>query len=586
MDRFQALQTFFGYASFRDGQEELIAHLEAGEDVLGILPTGGGKSLCYQIPAILAPGITVVISPLISLMADQVHALNEAGVPAAFLNSSLSPTQYRTALSRAANGAYKIIYVAPERLLTDSFLSLCRRVPVGLVAVDEAHCVSQWGQDFRPGYLKIPQFLEALPHRPPVGAFTATATPRVRQDIVRDLALQNPYCKTTGFDRENLYFAVEHPQHKKEALLRFLQEHPNKSGIIYCSTRKTVEEVCDLLRSEGIAATRYHAGLPEEERRLNQEEFLFDRSPVMAATNAFGMGIDKSNVSFVLHYNMPASIEAYYQEAGRAGRDGSPAECVLFFHEMDVRTHHWLLTHSDPNPALTPQQQQQTLQGQLARLETMAEYCRTSQCLRRYILHYFGETAAKPCGRCGNCLEAERHTTTGLPAKKAASFSPEDEALFERLKALRAKLAKQTRHPAFTIFTDATLRDLVRRKPQTPEEFLSVSGVGEKKQKQYGKQFLAAINPPKAAKVTKAPKTKAADSPSKPRTGAKPSEPHPSAKTGGRRWSPEEETLLLRELQCGVTVEQARLIHCCTAEEVEAHRKHALTLDSPGELGK
>ncbi len=551
MDRYQALQTFFGYSAFRDGQEELIKQLEAGRDVLGILPTGGGKSLCYQIPGILADGVTLVVSPLISLMTDQVHTLNETGIPAAFLNSSLSPGQYRTAVSRAANGAYKIIYVAPERLLTESFLALCRQMKVGLVAVDEAHCVSQWGQDFRPGYLKIADFLEKLPNRPPVGAFTATATPRVKADIIRYLKLQDPYCKTTGFDRQNLFFTVEHPQHKKEALLSFVRARKNRSGIVYCNTRKAVEETCALLREDGIPATRYHAGLPEEERRVNQEEFLFDRAPVMVATNAFGMGIDKSNVSYVLHYNMPASIEAYYQEAGRAGRDGSPAECVLFFHEMDVRTHHWLLSHAEPNPALTEAQQKETLQSQFSRLETMAEYCRTSQCLRRYILHYFGEIDAAPCGHCGNCQETMRHRTTGLPAKRSGAFTEEEEALLTKLKALRAALAKKTHHPAFTIFTDATLRDLVRRRPQTPEEFLSVSGVGEKKQKQYGEAFLKLLAKPKTSEKTPAP--------------AKP-----------RAWTAEEEELLLRELEAGVTIKQAKQIHRCTDEEIAAHQCQAL----------
>ena len=354
MDKNQALKQYFGHDRFRPGQEALIDGILAGRDVMGIMPTGGGKSLCYQVPALLLEGVALVISPLISLMKDQVMALKALGIPAAYLNSSLSLEQQDTVCRRLTEGAYRILYVAPERLETEAFLSAARRLPLSLVAVDEAHCISQWGQDFRPSYLKIRDFLEGLPRRTAVGAFTATATQAVREDILRLLALQDPVCQVTGFDRPNLYFDVLRPRKKDEALSRLLHERVGKSGIVYCATRAAVDQVCQALRNQGVAATRYHAGLSEQERRQNQEDFQYDRCPVMVATNAFGMGIDKSNVSFVIHYNMPKSLEAYYQEAGRAGRDGSPADCILLYAPKDVTTAQYLLQHSGENDALTP----------------------------------------------------------------------------------------------------------------------------------------------------------------------------------------------------------------------------------------
>ena len=319
MNKFEILKQIFGYDTFREGQETLVDSTLSGRDVLGIMPTGAGKSLCFQVPALLFPGITVVVSPLISLMKDQVSALNAAGVHAAYINSSLTEGQYRKAMELARQGRYKIIYVAPERLMTESFLSLIQAVEISMVAVDEAHCISQWGQDFRPSYLKIVDFISQLPRRPVIGAYTATATKAVREDILCILGLQNPKVMVTGYDRKNLYFAVEKPKDKMNALLEYLRKNPEKSGIIYCNTRKTVEEVQEALLEAGYPAVRYHAGLTDREKKENQEEFIYDRKPIMVATNAFGMGIDKSNVRFVIHYNMPKDIESYYQEAGRAG---------------------------------------------------------------------------------------------------------------------------------------------------------------------------------------------------------------------------------------------------------------------------
>ena len=333
MNKFDILKTYFGHTTFRPGQESIIDHLLDGRDVMAIMPTGAGKSACYQIPALLTEGVTLVISPLISLMKDQVNALTQSGIPAAYINSSLTSVQYDRVCADMANGAYRLVYVAPERLDVPSFQSICRRLTIPFVAVDEAHCVSQWGQDFRPGYLHIARFIDSLPQRPTVGAFTATATDRVRADIVRLLDLRAPYSLTTGFDRPNLRFSIRHarPKQKPTVLTEFLQEHSGESGIVYCSTRAGVEDVSALLVNAGFAATAYHAGMSDRDRRQNQEDFLYDRKTVMVATNAFGMGIDKSNVSFVVHYNLPKSMEAYYQEAGRAGRDGSAAECLLLY---------------------------------------------------------------------------------------------------------------------------------------------------------------------------------------------------------------------------------------------------------------
>ncbi len=403
-DKYDILKTYYGYDTFRDGQEELIDGLLNGQDVCGIMPTGAGKSVCYQVPALLLPHVTLVVSPLISLMKDQVRALNQMGVHAAYLNSSLSWNQYKKALAYAKEGRYKIIYVAPERLLTEDFLDFAASTPISLLAVDEAHCVSQWGQDFRPSYLKIPEFVRTLPIRPVIGAFTATATREVREDIIRMLELSDPHVAVTGFDRKNLYFEVRHDKDKYRSIRDYLLAHPDSSGVIYCATRKNVEEVCDRLLADGFRATRYHAGLSDEERRANQEAFTYDDAPIMVATNAFGMGIDKSNVRFVLHYNMPKNMESYYQEAGRAGRDGAKADCILFYSGQDVITNQFFIEQDRDNEELTGEALEEVRRQDRERLKKMTFYCHTTDCLRDYMLRYFGEFGSNYCGNCSNCL--------------------------------------------------------------------------------------------------------------------------------------------------------------------------------------
>ena len=405
MRKKELLQRVFGYTEFRNGQESLIDGVLSGRDVFGIMPTGGGKSMCYQLPGLMLPGITLVISPLISLMRDQVLALKASGVPAAYINSTLTGPQVQAVYRNLLAGQYKIVYVAPERLDYAGFGSVAERLNISFVAVDEAHCVSQWGQDFRPSYLRILQFIDNLPRRPVLGAFTATATDQVRKDILRILKLQDPVQVVTGFDRPNLYFDVIHPENGKDReLMRLLAARKRKSGIIYCSTRKKVETVCQMLQDRGYEATRYHAGLTDEERTENQEDFLYDRKPIMVATNAFGMGIDKSNVSFVVHYNMPKSIEAYYQEAGRAGRDGSEADCILLYNGSDVHMARFLIDNATDNEELDPKQRERVYQMELKRLEAMTGYCKTTQCLRGYILEYFGQKHPDVCGYCGTCV--------------------------------------------------------------------------------------------------------------------------------------------------------------------------------------
>ena len=600
----EILKQYFGYDSFRPGQDELVQAILSGRDTLGIMPTGAGKSICYQVPALALPGLTLVISPLISLMKDQVGALNEAGVPAACINSALSFEEMRDALYFAGRGEYKLLYVAPERLTAPFFLDFARRVPISMVTVDEAHCISQWGQDFRPSYLKILDFLAALPQRPLVSAFTATATAEVRDDIIRALGLEDPFVITTGFDRPNLYFAVEKPSSKPSALLAHLLQRRDKSGIVYCSTRKTVEEVCDMLLSRGLSATRYHAGLDPEERLANQDDFLYDRKTVMVATNAFGMGIDKSNVSFVIHYNMPKNMESYYQEAGRAGRDGEAADCILLYNGQDVRTAEFLIEHSHENEdeSMDEKTRRQLIERDMERLKQMTFYATTTDCLRRYILNYFGEKAPLCCGHCGNCdtnfeevdatMDArkilscvyrlderrlhfgktvvaavltgskseqinrfhldtlstynimheqtavrvrqlidvllERGLLTADPERYNALFltqtgnalmrgrgelhirlprekKPEtvrrteelsadvDEKLFEKLRALRTKVAQRAGVPPYVVFSNATLADMAARQPKSEYELLGVRGVGEAKARRYGAEFVDCI---------------------------------------------------------------------------------------------
>ena len=613
------LRQTFGYREFRPHQEEIIDAALSGRDVMAVMPTSAGKSICYQVPAFALGGLTVVVSPLISLMADQVAALRELGVSAACLNSALEPDERQQVLGAIEDGSLRIVYVAPERLDEPAFLGIARERGLSLLAVDEAHCISQWGNDFRPSYQRICDFIAALPVRPPVMALTATATRQVREDIEGTLGLVGPLRVVASFDRPNLSFAVERPgsrRAKDEALLAFVRERSERSGIVYCMSRRAVEDVCDLLRESGIAATRYHAGLSPEERDRNQADFIYDRSPVMVATNAFGMGIDKSNVSYVVHYNMPLSLENYYQEAGRAGRDGTKAECLLLYTPADVHTAEFLLGRTERDD-LTPEQLEALRQADDARLRQMVFYATTTDCLRAFILRYFGEEAPAYCGNCSNCLadfeerdertnalkivscvarvrqhalatgsfaqsvgagsivdilrgssaqrvlergwdtlstygimadvpvprirslidelvyrgvlartagsyptialsqksgeflrssepfvvkvakgrprppKRERATRTGLA--ELPDLTPEQGELFEALRSLRTRLAREQQIPPYLIFNNATLEDMCRKKPATQDELLGVSGVGEKKAERYGKAFLEVI---------------------------------------------------------------------------------------------
>lgn len=595
-DKLSVLKDYFGHDSFRDGQEQIVDALLDGRDALCIMPTGAGKSMCYQIPALLFDGVTIVVSPLISLMKDQVGSLVQSGVPAAYINSSLSYPQFLRVLSNVEYGKYKIIYVAPERLLTDGFLDTCKKIKISMVAVDEAHCVSQWGQDFRPSYLKIISFVESLANRPIVGAFTATATNDVKEDIKKILRLENPFEITTGFDRPNLFFGVIKSSSKDEKLIDLIRERGDRSGIVYCATRKNVESVCELLCDNGFSAARYHAGLDEYERRKNQEDFVFDRKNIMVATNAFGMGIDKSNVTYVIHYNMPKNIESYYQEAGRAGRDGGEADCILLYSPKDVRLNRFMIENSEGNDELTIEENEQIRERDFERLKYMTFYSTTNDCLRGFILRYFGGDKKAYCGKCSNCLsvhklvdvtidaqkimsciartgqrygktvicdvlkgsksekilkaELNNQSTYGimkevtarhifgtidflaekeyissdnetevlklLPKSRDVLFGrerlvmkkvensekvvkthrpevPVNSDLLDALKTLRKSIASKKSVPAYVIFTDATLIDMCKKCPETPDEMLEVSGVGRTKLEKFGKQFLEEI---------------------------------------------------------------------------------------------
>ena len=499
----QTLKQYFGYDSLRTGQEELINGILAGHDVLGIMPTGAGKSLCYQLPALMLKGITLVISPLISLMSDQVKALNQAGVHAAYINSSLTENQIRMALSYASQGLYKIIYVAPERLNTPRFLDFACNADISMLTVDEAHCISQWGQDFRPSYLEIAGFLTRLPRRPIVSAFTATATERVKNDIVASLGLNNPVTMVTGFDRPNLFFRVvtrKGGSQKDNSIINYVKKHEDESGIIYCATKKNVDKLYTLLNEQGISAGRYHAGLSNEERKQNQEDFTYDRIRVMVATNAFGMGIDKSNVRYVLHYNMPQSLEYYYQEAGRAGRDGEEAECVLFFSKQDIMINKFLLQNK-ASAGDVASDMQKTANDQ-RKLQQMINYCETDKCLREFILSYFGDTTPCTCNKCSNCVvvedeEEETYVETGKKRKKAAQLAGLNElgvALFEKLRSVRTELAAEKSVPPYIICSDKTLKDMCAKLPRDKEQLADVYGMGEQKIQNYGESFVTAVN--------------------------------------------------------------------------------------------
>lgn len=499
----QTLKQYFGYDSLRTGQEELINGILAGHDVLGIMPTGAGKSLCYQLPALMLNGITLVISPLISLMSDQVKALNQAGVHAAYINSSLTEKQIRMALSYASQGRYKIIYVAPERLNTPRFLDFACSADISMLTVDEAHCISQWGQDFRPSYLEIAGFLTRLPRQPIVSAFTATATERVKNDIVASLGLNNPVTMVTGFDRPNLFFRVvtrKGGSQKDNSIINYVKKHEDESGIIYCATKKNVDKLYTLLNEQGISAGRYHAGLSNDERKQNQEDFTYDRIRVMVATNAFGMGIDKSNVRYVLHYNMPQSLEYYYQEAGRAGRDGEEAECVLFFSKQDIMINKFLLQNK-ASACDVASDMQKTANDQ-RKLQQMINYCETDKCLREFILSYFGDTTPCICNKCSNCVvvedeEEETYVETGKKRKKAAQLAGLNElgaALFEKLRSVRTELAAEKSVPPYIICSDKTLKDICAKLPRDKEQLADVYGMGEQKIQNYGEAFVTAVN--------------------------------------------------------------------------------------------
>lgn len=402
-NKYTLLKKYFGYDSFRDGQEKLIDNILEKKDTVGIMPTGAGKSICFQIPALILPGITIVISPLISLMKDQVNTLSENDVPVAFINSTLTSGELNFTISQAKQGKYKIIYVAPERLENKAFLEISSCQEISMVAIDEAHCVSQWGHDFRPSYLNIYSFINSLPKKPVISAFTATATPKVKDDIISLLKLKEPLCIATGFDRKNLYFEVKEVKEKSKIpeLYDLIIKNKDQSGIIYCATRKSVEQITELFLEKGLEVTRYHGGLSVEERRRNQEDFIYDKKPIIIATNAFGMGIDKSNVRYVIHFDMPKNIESYYQEAGRAGRDGEASKCTLLYCESSIRLNRFFI-EQNKNGSLNYQQQDEIKKQEYKNLEKMVEYSTSSACLRKHILEYFGETS-EDCGNCSNC---------------------------------------------------------------------------------------------------------------------------------------------------------------------------------------
>ncbi|GHV26039.1 ATP-dependent DNA helicase RecQ [Bacteroidia bacterium] len=422
-EKLRVLKTYFGHSAFRDNQAEIVNAILACQDCLAVMPTGAGKSICFQLPALLFSGTTLVISPLISLMRDQISALRQNGVEAAFLNSSLSLSEQREVLNQARKNQIKLLYVAPERLDADDFLEYAQNADISMLTIDEAHCISQWGQDFRPSYAKIPDFIAKLKTRPVVSAFTATASPRVRKDILLSLQLNNPQVVVASFDRKNLFFEVKTPKNKTQTLLEILNKHTNEFGIVYCSTRKAVEQVAEKLQEHGIKAAPYHAGLPQEERTQNQEDFLFDRINTIVATNAFGMGIDKSNVSYVVHFNMPKDIESYYQEAGRAGRDGSRAECTLLFSGQDIVTNQYLIDLDDNKEPIDEMLKAELKAKAKERLRAMEMYCKTNLCLRATLLNYFGENNDKHgnCGECGNCNNESEIVDITILAQKILS---------------------------------------------------------------------------------------------------------------------------------------------------------------------
>ena len=504
-DRYSVLKRVFGYDRFRPGQEQIIEALLRGQDVMAVMPTGAGKSVCYQVPALLLPGLTLVISPLISLMQDQVRALVAAGVPAAYLNNSLNDRQKELMLRRAREGQYKIIYVAPERLLMPGFAALVHCRPVSMVTVDEAHCISQWGHDFRPSYLQIRTFVEGLAERPVVGAFTATATGQVRRDIEEQLGLRSPLRLVTGFDRPNLRFETQRLTNsdKPHALVDLLLEAGDVPVIVYCSTVRQVEQTAQTLQGLGFAAAAHHGQLPAELRRRTQADFLSDRLQVMVATNAFGMGIDKPNVRMVVHYNMPRDLESYYQEAGRAGRDGEPARCVLLYAPSDVRTAQFFIDKEETEGTGPLVQRQENARLARERLRYMTFYATTQRCLRAELLHYFGQKAPVRCGNCSSCLQpktvlpaprpAAPRARPAAPAARAAGLGPGDQQLLAALYAVRKELARRDKLPAFTVCSDAALRQLCTRRPASMAQLLEIPGINEARAQRYGPALLDAV---------------------------------------------------------------------------------------------
>ena len=485
------LKKYFGYDKFRKHQETIIRSLLGGRDVLAVMPTGSGKSVCYQLPALAMEGVTLVISPLVSLMQDQVRTLIANGIRGAYINSSLTPGQIELAVRNAGAGMYKIIYVAPERLFSPTFLHFARNADIALIAVDEAHCISQWGQDFRPSYLRIAEFLNLLPHRPPVAALTATATRQVRQDIIQKLGLVNPLSVTGGFDRANLYFGIYRTIDHAEFIRQYISAHPEDSGIIYCATRKKTEQLAEVLGENGIHVLPYHAGLDDITRRKTQEDFIYDRVKIITATSAFGMGINKPNVRFVIHNNMPANLEDYYQQAGRAGRDGDPADCILLYDSVDYHLQQFIINRKKENDDLSPEQQQALIDADMEKLELMFYYADSaSVCLRKRILQYFGETHS---GRCCNCSICNGDIIKHCLGSNTGVDKKPDEILLARLRTKAKTMAVMRSIPVYAVASDAMLRELAAGKPDSFIEMRKIDGFSEEKIRKYGNGFLEVI---------------------------------------------------------------------------------------------